>query len=1049
MIKFFVGKRIPVFCFALLIIFMGINAYKTLPKEGNPEITIPYVFVRSNYAGVSATDMEALVTSRIEQELDGMDGIKKITSTSKQGYSEINLEFNSNVDISEALRKTKEKIDGMKGDLPNDMNGPYCYEYSISDNAFFAISLSHPEGLQIIDDSIKILNDEFKKISGILDIDISGRIRHELAIEIDPVKLEHYNFSMGDVENAVRNEHTTIPGGLLKSDSMDYSLSISGEIKDPAYFNELIIQNGSTKAKLKDVASVRFQVAKSSSYSRINGRPSISLYLKKRIGVNAVKMAKECRDIIERMEPLMPVGTEITITGDESKFIKNMIFDMENSMITSILLVLLVTFIFLGKTNSIFVSLAIPFSMLITFSVIKAIGITLNIYVLFSLILGLGMLVDNGIVIVENIFRHAGMGKSRLQASIDGTREVAGAIIASTITTCFAFFPIIFMPGPMGQTLSFLPKTVIILLMASLFVGLTLTPVFCSTFLKISEKAKKKVMEGSGFFAKIQNFYHKLIKISMKKPAPVVILSIFVAIAGIALFGILGQGLTFFGDEPPRSARISIEAPIGTPLDVTDKYVRLIEEIIPKTNISLQNYTIYTGSGGSHKASITVTFKDFEDRKISGDDSILALKEAFKEITGVKITVGNSYGGMGVNDISLKVTGNDYTKIGEISNSVLDILARYKELKDYSSNYEAAKPEYQIEVDREKAAFHGLSTRQIAMTVRKSINGTTVGKFRQDKNEYDIIIRFTEESRNSLNSLQNLQIITGGKRIPLSAVATIKPKTTVMSIKSTDLTKTVSISGNFISDLSNTNEIKDKIMTEIDALKVGLPKGYHIGSGSDHDYEQESTNFLGRAFLIALFLILIVLIAQFNSVADPFICLFSALLSICGVFWGFFLFQMQFETLMCGIACISLVGIAINNCIVLVDYTNLLIKNGMSWREAIPEAGKTRLRPVILTALTTVLALFPMALGLSFDLRGFNIQSGSETSGIWIAFARALISGLTFSTLMTLILVPSMLSIKHSVIEKFKNRGKKNLSNDEIESLINNETVQKKELINV
>ena len=1023
MIKFLVGKRIPVFFVTLLIIFAGLSAYNSLPRESMPEVKIPYISVYAGYAGVSAKDMENLVTSKIEQELDGMDGLKVITSNSRQGACDITLEFTSDVDVSEALRKTREKVDGIRGELPNDLDGPYFHEASSSDwEPLLGVVLSHPEGIAIINDAADMMRNELKKIKGVLDVEVSGDIVRELAIEVDPAKLEQFDMSMDDISAVIRNEHATIPGGILNSETLDYSLSVTGEIKDVRYFEELVVQGYRNKVKLKEVADVRFQTASPSSYARLNGNPAITLTMKKRIGGNTVAITDEAKALVDKLSPMMPSGTVITITDDSSYGIKKMIIDLENSMLTSIILVLLVTFIFLGKTNSIFVSLAIPFSLLITFTAVKALGITLNMYVLFSLIIGLGMLVDNGIVIVENIFRHAGMGKTRLQASIDGTKEVAGAIIASTVTTCLAFFPIIFMPGIMGEMLSFLPKTVIILLLASLLVGMTITPVFCSTFLRMSEKARKKIAEGSGFFTAVQNFYQKLIKFIMKKAYLVVILAVLITISGVILFAINGKGTTFFREEDPWSVPIYIEAPIGTPLSVTDSYVSQVEQLIPDLGISLKNYTVSTGNGGSHKAVISVEFEDYEDRSISGEDSILMLKEAVKDITGARITVGNSGGGMGGSDISLKITGNDYSKLGEISDTIMGILSRYDELKGYYSDFEASRPEYEVKIDREKAAYYGLSTARIAMTIRQSINGSTIGKFRQGNNEYDIVMRLSDESRSSLYDLRNLQIVANGSRIPLSSVASIKPMTSIASIKRRDLTRTVSLSADFIRDIPGKAELTEEIMGEIDALKIDLPKGYEISPGADSDMQQETTSFLGKAFIIALFLIMIVLIAQFNSVADPLICLISALLSIGGVFWGFSIFQMQFEILMCGIASISLLGIAINNCIVLVDYTNLLIRQGYSWRDAIPEAGKTRLRPVVLTALTTILALLPMALAVSMDFRTFSIQTDSATSSLWIAFAWALIFGLTFSTLMTLVFVPSCLAIKHSVLERTRNR---------------------------
>lgn len=1034
MIKFFVSKFVPVLCFAVLIIIIGVDAYKTLPREAEPEIKVPWIMVNTSYGGVAAKDIESLITTKLENELDGLDGLETITSSTYQSYSAIWLEFSADYSVEEALRLVKDRVDGIKGSLPEDADDPYIKEVTMSDWApVLTVVLSHPKGVAVLDSFSRKLQESLNAISGVLDTEMSGDQTWEMAIELDPLKLEHYNFNIDDVRYAIMGEHTTIPGGILTNSKKNYSLSVTGEIKNPDQFKEIIVSSEGRKVKLKNLGTVSFKTEKAKTYARINGNDAITLNVKKKVGTNVIKLIDDAKKIIEESKKSMPSGGEIVITSDSSEIINSNISDLENNMFTSIVLVLLVTFLFLGKTNSIFVSIAIPFSMLISFFVLKIMNVTLNQMVLFSLILALGMLVDNGIVIVENIFRHAAMGKSRVEAAIDGTSEVAGAIIASTMTTCLVFFPILFMPGIMGEFMSFIPKTVIIVLLASLAVGLSLTPVFCSRFLRITDKAQKKMVEGGGFFGKIQHLYYRILNFAILRSKRFIVISVTICITGIALYALYGKEPNFFPDMDPSQVRVTIEAPNGTSIEETDKFVRRVEEIIPLVPSSLASYTSRTNSGG--KGSVTVNYLPYKERKIKGEDSQIALKERLKDITGAKIVV-KSETGMGGNAISYRVVGDDYAVLGELSNKLLAIINEYKEVKLADTDFEDSEPEYVIEVNRDKAAYYGLSTQQVATTIRNAINGATVGKYRVGDDEYDINVRYNEDSRNSINSLRNLQLTVDGKRIALGNIATIKPGTTIGVIKREALKRTVNVTGSFVKGISNTTTLLAEIDDKIKLLKSTLPKGYDILIGADGEMQSEATGFLVNAFIIALFLIFILLIGQFNSVADPFISLFASFLAVGGVFWGFFLFNMSFGIIMSGIGCISLVGVAVNNCIVLVDYTNILIKSGMNWRMAIPEAGKTRLKPVILTALTTVLALIPMGFGISFDLGTMGIQWDSETAAMWKSFAWALMFGLTFSTFLTLIIVPVMLSVKHNTLEKLKNKKyiKNKLKEDSLET---------------
>ncbi|MFW5644251.1 MAG: efflux RND transporter permease subunit, partial [Alkalispirochaeta sp.] len=840
----------------------------------------------------------------------------------------------------------------------------------------------------------------------------------ELAIEVDPYRMAAYGISVDSVSGAVGREHVTIPGGILENPEKNYSLSVTGEITEAARFRDIPVSTGTGgQVPLGEVAHVALQNTRESTLSRLNGTPAVTLAVKKRLGSNILDLADAARARIDEVRPDLPVGTEVYVSYDESRYIRDTIADLENNMVSGFVLVLLVTILFLGFRNSLFVSMAIPLSMLMSFFILQLMGITLNQIVLFSLILALGMLVDNGIVIVENIYRHQGMGKSRFEAAIDGTGEVAGPIAASTLTTLLAFFPIVFMPGIMGDFMSFLPKTVIVVLASSLFVALVINPTYCARFLKVSDKQMRKIEGGDGVFGRIQEWYTRILGVATVHGLKTVLIVTAVVAAGFVTYGIVAAEVLFFPDVDPERARIEIDAPQGTPLARTDGIVREIEAILPEVEMSLKSFETVSGrnTGGteSHRGQIDLTFEPYAEREIPGTVAVERLQERLRTVTGAVVQVREGDTGPPTgNDISYEVRGEDYAVMGEITAELMAILEPYTDrFKTLDNDFEANLPEIAVEVDRANAARFGLSTALIASTVRTAINGSTIGAFRSGDEEYDIVLRYRDDTRDSLQMLRNVQVVAhDGRRVPLSSVATIEPRSSVSVIKRRNLNRAVNVWADFRPDTEERGAVVEEVSTAVDELNRRLPPGYSIGTGGGFDVRDESTTFLVQAFLVAIFLIFIVLVAQFNSIADPFIIMFAVFLSLGGVMWGFALSGRNFVIIMSGIGSIALAGVAVNNCIVLVDYTHKLIRQGVPWREAIIDAGRTRLRPVVLTALTTVLALVPMAIGMSFDIHTFRVVLGSESAEFWKAFAWTMLYGLTFATVTTLVVVPSMLS---------------------------------------
>ena len=1013
MIERIVQKYQAVFVFALIVVILGISSYLQLPREEFPEIKRPIIFVTTVYPGVSAKDMENLVTEEIEAEIDGLEGLDNLTSTSSQGISTIVAEFTGNTKVETALRRVRERVDIAKTALPQDAEDPAVRELNFSDQPVLTVVLSNPAGLEAFEPHIDDLKDTYKGIAGVLDVRVSGDLDKELAIEVDPRLLKHYGLSLNDVSQAVQKENTSVPGGVLESRDQEFTLAVSGEIKDPERFKHITVKNDDYKVLLKDIAQVSFTFAKPTTISRVNGKPAVSYSVTKRAGENILKVVAKVKKETKLFSERLPDQTTITYTHDSSLNVQRMVEDLENNIYTGLLFVIAVTLFFLGPINAAFVSLGIPFSMLISFFVLQVFGITLNMVVLFSLILALGMLVDNGIVIVENIYRHRSLGKRRVQAAIDGCKEVAVPISTSTLTTILAFFPIVFMPGIMGEFMQFLPKTVIIVLTSSLLVALTITTVFCSRFLRYDERSASAMRGGGGAFQRLQERYVTSLNWALHRPKTVIFSTMVFVLAGIMLNGVFGKEAVFFPSPDPPASDVILKSPSGTTLAESDRLARLAEKTVAAHPGSVESVQTTVGLAGGRRGGfeasrthLKVVYVPYLEREVKGRESIETLKKSFEGTVGAEVKVqAQQDGPPSGHDLDYEIIGQDYRVLGEISEQVLAAVRRHSDhLEVIDTDYEAVKPEIMIRVDRERAARYGLSTQAIASTIRTAINGRKISVFREGKHEYDVILRLDDASRDNLAALENLEIVEKGKRIPLSSIAEIDQQSTVGVVKRRERRRAVSVWADFKQGFQDKVLVKQKVDEELASLS--LPKGYRIGEGKGRDVRQESAQFLMQAFIVALLLIFMVLVLQFNSVSQPMIILLSVFLSLGGVFWGLLLSGQTFVIIMSGIGIISLAGVVVNNAIVLIDFINKLREQGRSIEEAIVEAGTTRLRPVLLTAFTTVISLLPMGFGVSFDFYNASIQIGSESGEMWAPMAWSIIFGLSLATLLTLIMVP-------------------------------------------
>jgi len=1052
---FSVKNRTSVFVMSVIIAIIGIYAYMVLPRESEPDITIPYVFVRTEYRGVSATDIETGITIKIEKKLKGLDKVKNISSVSSQGLSQINVEFLPGTDINEVLTKVKDKVDEAKNDLPRDLeNDPSVFEVNISEMPIVIYSLAGNAGLGRLKEIADDLKDDIEAIPGILEVAVAGGREREIRVEVDPDKLAYYRIPITSLQQAVVTENQNTSGGAITLGDGRYQVKVPGEFETPEEILSLVVatHNGSP-IYLKDVAKVVDGIKDSTSISRLNGVEAVNISVKKRAGENIIKIVDEADAVVQKAKETFPTGTTITKLMNKSKEIKLMVADLENNIISGLVLVVGILLLSLGLRNALLVGIAIPFSMFLSFAVLHALGYTLNMIVLFSLTLALGMLVDNAIVIVENIYRYMQQGVPKVEAAMKATGEVAWPVIGSTVTTLAAFFPMIFWPGIMGEFMKYLPITLIITLSSSLFVALVINPAMCAYFMKGSteqgikaltaeelEAQGEKPIELKGItlraYSKILNaaLDHKLTVMVGSLASLVIFFMIWLYTIGVE------KPVEFFPPIDPKSVYVNIDVPEGADLDYIDRITKKVETAISGVkdsdyagSLKLQEHEnadgtkfmapsninniehIYSkvvqGSGSSAFDSnlpnhIGIQFIDFEHRKSSTMDDMEELRRRVKDIAGVKITVDQQQQGPPTGPpINIEITGDNFEVLSRIAENMKKAVEKIPYVKDVRDDYQGSLPSVEIKIDRQKTAMFNLNTSAIGMALKTAYNGLDVSTYYEGDEDYDIVVRLSESNRQVVDVLKKLMIPTpSGSMVPLTTLADISYKVTIGDIVRKNHERVVTVKAN-VDEAKTTGTVAR--MAALEILKnVQLPPGYNYKfTGEDQD-QKESEAFLSRAFVIALLLVFLIIVALFNSIIQPLIIMVSVILSFGGIFWGLAVIQSPFGVIMTGVGVISLAGVVVNNAIVLIDYTNKLLERGLGLREAIVMAGATRLRPVYLTAVTTILGLIPMVTGVSYDFHVMAITMASESSQWWKSMASVVIFGLLLATILTLVIVP-------------------------------------------
>lgn len=1114
--SFSLRNRVTVYVLTLLIIGAGIYSYITLPKENFPEVEQPTVYISTAHPGNSPEDIESLITRELEKEINTIEGVDNIQSTSVQDFSAIVVEFQVGVEVDEAVIDVKDAVDRAKSELPSDLKSdPAVIKFSFSENfPILNVNLTDPtKSLDELNDIAEFLEDEIEKFPQVSKANIVGVDEKEVEIRVDPFKLEARKVTFTDIENAISSENLTLSGGNVIADGIRRNVRVIGEFDDPSQMEDIIISNeNGNVVYLKDVATVEFGYKDKQNYARLDLNPVIKIDIMKRSGENLLIATDNIMALLDESieSGQIPSTTKVTITNDQSKDTREQVSSLGNNIIFGVILVVTVLLFFLGTRNSLFVGMAIPLSMFMALMILGLAGITINTMTLFGLIMALGMLVDNGIVVVENVYRLMEEGLSPMAATRRGVGEVALPIITSTATTLAAFIPLAFWPGIIGEFMLYLPLTLIITLGSSLFVALVINPVFISTFMKVDGQKMydhKKIIIRSGlaivaglvfafvlsvpplgnllmligiitllnvyvlgplssrfqasFLPALETRYVKVLKSAVKHPFMYLGGAFATLIVSLGIFGAFLPNVLFFPENEPKYVNVFVEYPVGTDIETTNDFSQDIEaqvlEIIKPFESIVESVSTNVSQGAAdpndptavgqseepHKARITV---NFIESKLRGDlntkDVMNAIRAQVKLQPGVTLTVDKDAAGPPTGKpVNLEIIGEDLQTLIDLGDDIQQLIAEsgIEGIEKLKSSLELGKPELVVDIDRDKARRFGLSTYSVANEIRTALFGKEVSKYKEGEDNYEINVRLNQDYRYNVDALMNKNITfrdqNSGKliQVPISSVANIRYSSTYGSIKRKDLDRVVTLSSNVLAG-ANATVINDQL--KVLMADYTMPAGYGYAFTGEAEQQAEEMAFLAKALLIAVVSIFLIIVSQFNNITAPFIIMVSVLLSTIGVFLGLVIFNMDFVVIMTMVGIIALAGIVVNNAIVLIDFIELTRRRrrkelGLPEDGKLPMdevvnsiiiAGKTRLRPVLLTAITTILGLVPLAVGLNIDFIGAFVSYsadfyvGGDNVVFWGPMSWTIIFGLTFATFFTLIMVPTMYLLADKLI---------------------------------
>jgi len=1107
-----IDNKTSIYVLAFLISILGLMNYILIPKEQFPQVIIPYIVVNTPYPGTSPEDIENLVTRPIEKQLKSLGDVKKITSNSVPDFSSIIVEFDPKISIPDAKQRVRDAVDKSKTDLPNDLpDQPQVLDIDISEFPVMYINISGNYSLDKLKKFADVAQDKIEGVKEITRVDIVGALEREIQIEADIFKMQAAKVTFSDIERAVAGENITISGGTINTNGTKNTVRLKGQFQTVKQLKDIIIHSSSGAfIRLSDLAEVKDDFKEQESFARLDGNNVITLNVIKKSGANLLDASDHIKDILdnELTGKEFPKDLTMTVTGDQSRFTRNTLEELNNTIIIGFILVTIVLMFFMGFTNSFFVGLSVPLSMAVAYLVLPGIGFTMNMIVMFGFIFALGIVVDDAIVVIENTHRlHRNNPDIKVAAKM-AAGEVFMPILSGTLTTLAPFFPLAFWPGIVGQFMHYLPVTLIITLFASLFVAYIFNPVFAVSFMQheydaeadtrtLWRKTRKYLLVVFGFalifyafkmfglanflmfailmvvayeyairfwikgfqeklWPSFMDVYVRTIRWVLGGRRALWMLGFMIALFFFTIFltGIVKPKVLFFPENDPNNVYVYIKMPGGTDQQVTDSVTKIVEKrvyqvigrnnkdvesIISNVTIGVEEQGFTTAGKPFNKGKISVNFIENKLRRtgISSTKYMEMIRAGVGNIPGAEITVNkNSNGPPTGKPINIEVTSQNLENLVADANAFRDYVdsLRIPGVEELKTDFEMNSPEIVIDIDRERAMRQGVSTGQIGLEIRTALFGKEVSKFKQDEDEYPITLRYHKVTRDNINALINLQItyrdMNSGqlRSIPLSTVAKINYATSYAGIKRLNQKRVITIFSNVLSGYS-ANDIVPRIKKA--AAKFSVHEGTEFKLTGEQEDQNETSSFLMKAMIIALGIIFFILITQFGSISKTIIILSEVIFSIIGVLLGVIIFRMDLVIMMTGLGIVALGGIVVRNGILIVEFCDVMMKRGYKTREAIIQAGRTRITPVVLTAAATMLGLIPLAVGMNINFVTLftelnpHIYFGGDNVAFWGPLAWTIIFGLSFATFLTLIFVPALYYMDY--VMKLKIKRRKNL----------------------
>lgn len=1006
----------------VLILVTGTIAYITIPKESEPDIAIPIIYVSMSHEGISPEDAERLLVRPMEQELQNVEGVKEMRSTASEGNASVLLEFDAGFDSDKAMDDVRESVDLAKNELPQETDEPVINEVNVALFPVLVVTLSGDINERTLINFARRLRDDIESLPSVLEVDIAGDREEALEAIIDPNVLDSYGINFGEMINFVLNNNRLIAAGSLDADEGRFAVKVPGLLEDlDDMLGVPVKASGDQIVRVADVATLQRNYKDPDSFARLNGQPAISLEVSKRVGKNVIETIEQVREIVESSRPYWPAGLEVTFSQDKSSDIRDMLNDLQNNILSAVLLVMIVVIAALGIRTAGLVGIAIPGSFLSGILIIYAMGLTINMVVLFSLIMAVGMLIDGAIVVTELADRKMSEGMERSEAYAHAAKRMAWPITASTATTLAAFSPLLFWPGVVGEFMKYLPITLLATLGASLIMALIFVPTLGKLVGKPAtinnETLTSLAAADQGELSDIKGLtgvYVRFLGRAINHPLITLFVALAILIASYAAYGNYGRGVEFFPDVEPEQAVVHIRARGNLSVYEKDALVRAVEDQI----LDLDGIRIFYSRAGHNQRGddlppdtigvIQLEFEDWQLRRPAAE-IMEDIRQRSRSIAGVLVEVRKPDAGPPVGKpIQIQLSSSFPELLEPAVAELSQLFQQDGGLVDIEDSRPLPGIEWEIKVDREQAARFGADVTSVGNAIKLVTNGINISSYRpvDTDDEIDITVRLPQENRN-FDQLDNLRLSTPYGLVPISNFIERQAVAKLGTIERIDSKRVMTVKA----DVPEGTLVDNKLQE----LQTRLADSFKLDPRIDLDYkgedqeQRESQEFLSRAFLVALFVMAIILVTQFNSFYQAFLILTAVVFSTVGVLLGLLVTKQPFGIVMSGIGVIALAGIVVNNNIVLIDTYNVLRSRGFDVRDAVLRTGAQRLRPVLLTTITTILGLLPMVMKLNIDLINREILYGAPSTQWWTQLATAVAGGLAFATLLTLVLTPCLL----------------------------------------